>query len=82
MGHLRLIVSLCSRSSNVRFAEDENEIIVTGPTAVVDQGDLMPVQGSAGTTAGVPPSIEAGLEELPERETFAVLAVSAQGASE
>jgi hypothetical protein len=60
---------LNSRDSNVRFAEEENEIFVT----VTTLGSRMPSQD--GGEMGV-----AGLEELLERKTYAVPPVPAEGA--
>jgi hypothetical protein len=60
---------LNSRDSNVRFAEEENEIFVTVNTL----GSRMPAQD--GREMGV-----AGLEEFSERKAYAVPAVPAGGA--
>jgi hypothetical protein len=60
---------LNSRDSNVRFAEEENEIFVT----VITPGSRMPSQD--GHEIAV-----AGLEEFTARKAYAVPAVPAGGA--
>jgi hypothetical protein len=60
---------LNSRDSNVRFAEEENEIFVT----VTTLGSRMPSQDGR-------EMVVAGLEQFLERKAYAVPAVPAGGA--